>query len=110
MKRCPTCSRVYDDLNLRFCLDDGTALVNKLSDAAAPPTAVLPSSENVISTIAASAPGAPLGHYSPAPAVATGRKPSPMLWVLGGGALLLTVGVIIVAVAFLLWNKPVLAW
>lgn len=33
-----------------------------------------------------------------------------MLWVLGGGALFLTVAVIVVAVAFLLWNRPVLAW
>jgi hypothetical protein len=28
MKRCPTCQRTYADDSLRFCLDDGTVLVN----------------------------------------------------------------------------------
>lgn len=41
MKRCPTCSRVYDDLGLRFCLDDGTELVDKPSDTA-PATLAMP--------------------------------------------------------------------
>ena len=27
MKRCPTCSRVYDEDALRFCLDDGGNLI-----------------------------------------------------------------------------------
>jgi protein-export membrane protein SecD len=109
MKRCPTCSRVYDDLNLRFCLDDGTALVNKLPDSEAPPTAVL--SEPAIPTIAAAAPGVSPAYRTAAPTVAAARrKPSPMLWILGGGVLLLTVGVIVVAAVFLLWNKPVLGW
>lgn len=42
MKRCPTCSRVYDDVSMRFCLDDGTTLVNKVDATAAPPTLVMP--------------------------------------------------------------------
>jgi len=42
MKRCPTCSRVYDDLSLKFCFDDGTELVNKLPETTTPPTLVMP--------------------------------------------------------------------
>jgi hypothetical protein len=54
MKRCPTCQRAYPDDTLRFCLEDGTALVNVsaadsdatlLMDSASgepPPTEILP--------------------------------------------------------------------
>ena len=45
MKRCPACSRVYDDEGLRFCLDDGTSLVDKLPAEPIPTTLVLPASE-----------------------------------------------------------------
>jgi len=38
MKRCPTCSRVYADEGLRFCLDDGAALVSHVMSAGAQPT------------------------------------------------------------------------
>ena len=51
MKRCPTCSRVYDDLDLRFCFDDGTELVNKLPDGRAPETLHMPSPSAAQSTI-----------------------------------------------------------
>jgi hypothetical protein len=57
MKECPTCSRVYADESLRFCLDDGTSLVAAVSPGAqetlrikpprttrAKPTDVLPGS------------------------------------------------------------------
>ena len=40
MKRCPQCQRVYDDLTLNFCLDDGVWLVESLNEESA--TAVLP--------------------------------------------------------------------
>jgi hypothetical protein len=33
MKECPRCSRVYKDESLRFCLDDGAALVSEASAA-----------------------------------------------------------------------------
>jgi len=33
MKRCPTCRRAYPDDTLRFCLEDGTTLVNDTTDA-----------------------------------------------------------------------------
>jgi ketosteroid isomerase-like protein len=31
MKRCPTCQRAYADHSLRFCLEDGSALVNDVA-------------------------------------------------------------------------------
>ena len=33
MKRCPTCQRAYADPTLRYCLEDGTALINEPSSA-----------------------------------------------------------------------------
>lgn len=57
MKRCPACSRVYDDLTLRFCLDDGTELVQKSETA--PPTLAFPTSETPQSTIEAFQPPPP---------------------------------------------------
>src|SRR5436190_11161209 len=40
MKRCPICSRVYEDESLNFCLDDGEWLVEgTVADEA--PTAIL---------------------------------------------------------------------
>ncbi|HJZ82021.1 MAG TPA: hypothetical protein VKD91_16805 [Pyrinomonadaceae bacterium] len=38
MKRCPTRTRVYDGDHLRFCLDDGSPLINKTLPAYIPPT------------------------------------------------------------------------
>jgi hypothetical protein len=46
MKQCPECKREYDDDSLRFCLDDGTALVRPdASPKSADPTVVLPGKE-----------------------------------------------------------------
>ena len=38
MKECPTCSRVYADESLRFCLDDGASLISQVRAAGAQPT------------------------------------------------------------------------
>lgn len=55
--RCPECNRVYDDVGLKFCLDDGTELVSTAAESEAPPTAVMSGSEdNVPETIEASTP------------------------------------------------------
>jgi hypothetical protein len=55
--RCPECSRVYDDVGLKFCLDDGTELVPTTGESEVPPTAVMSGSEdNVPETIEASTP------------------------------------------------------
>lgn len=51
MKRCPTCSRVYDEDALRFCLDDGGNLIEMSSGEAIPPTLVMPASAEPIPTI-----------------------------------------------------------
>jgi protein-export membrane protein SecD len=105
MKRCPQCSRVYDDENLKFCLDDGTALVNKLPETTAPETAVLPSQDH-LPTIEALPPRvSPVQAATSSPA--TNRR-SHLPWLLGAGALLLLLGAGVVVVAFftLLPKKP----
>lgn len=60
VKRCPACSRVYDDVGLKFCLDDGTELVSTTAESEAPPTAVMSGSEDSVpETIEASTPVVP---------------------------------------------------
>ena len=65
MKRCPNCTRVYDGDNLRFCLDDGSPLVDKPSENAAPETLVLPSAEEHQSTFTAAQPPPPISDHIP---------------------------------------------
>jgi hypothetical protein len=56
-KRCPACSRVYDDSGLKFCLDDGTELVATTAESEVSPTAVMSGSEGDLpETIEASTP------------------------------------------------------
>lgn len=58
--RCPECNRVFEDVGLKFCLDDGTELVPATGESEAPPTAVMSGSEdNVPETIEASPPVVP---------------------------------------------------
>jgi len=104
MKRCPVCSRVYDAENLKFCLDDGTPLVNKLTETTAPETAVLPSEEH-LPTIEALPPRlSPV--QAPASSPAKSRR-SPLPWLLGAGALLLLLGAgVVIAFFKLLPKKP----
>ena len=45
LKRCPACSRVFDDVGLKFCLDDGTELISTTAESEAQPTAVISGSE-----------------------------------------------------------------
>jgi hypothetical protein len=45
MKRCPECRRGYYDDSLRFCLDDGTALLEGPSREIEAPTAIIPGFE-----------------------------------------------------------------
>lgn len=110
MKRCPTCSRVYDDVSLRFCFDDGTELVNKLPDGGAPETAVISEPQNVMPTIQAP----PSPAFAPAfqnisPTVAA-KKRRLVPWLIGGGAVLLLAAAGIVAAVMLLLPKPALNW
>lgn len=51
MKRCPKCNLEFDD-ELRFCLEDGTALVgDQISPTVASPTMVLPTREETPPTM-----------------------------------------------------------
>lgn len=104
MKRCPTCSRVYDDESLRFCFDDGTALVNKLPDGA-PETLVMPPAHDAQPTLRATPPAAaPFSSGIPPTQAAT--KPRRVWpWLLGGGALLLLIGAVAIVGAFLSYAK-----
>src|ERR1044072_2923412 len=105
MKRCPTCSRVYDDVNLRFCLGDGTELMNKVPDAGPPETAVMPGpSSSAEPTISAPPPQANpiIPPIAPTEVI---RKKSMLPWVIGAGALLLVFGVAAVAAIILLRPK-----
>jgi TolB-like protein len=47
MKKCPQCSRIYDDETLNFCLDDGEWLQEQPADEE-PPTAVFESSDAIV--------------------------------------------------------------
>ena len=69
--RCPECNRVYDDVGLKFCLDDGTELVPTTGESEVPATAVMSGSEdNVRETIEASTPVVPSPkHEIPPPIV-----------------------------------------
>ena len=58
--RCPTCGRVYDDVGLKFCLNDGVELVSTTAESEAAPTAVMSGSEDKVpETIEASTPVIP---------------------------------------------------
>lgn len=58
--RCPECNRAYDDVGLKFCLDDGAELVSTTGESEALPTAVMSGSEDSVrETIEAPPPVAP---------------------------------------------------
>jgi protein-export membrane protein SecD len=105
MKRCPTCSRVYDDVSLRFCFDDGAELVNKVPCAGAPETAIMPGPARAEPAIPAPPPQANATTPPTGPTTAI-RKKSMLPWAIGAGALLLVLGVGAVAAIILLRPKP----
>src|ERR1700682_4904375 len=85
MKRCPTCSRVYDDEGLRFCLDDGTNLVDKVPAEPIPATLVLPGSDAPVPTMKQTQPpDVPPLHDARLlpPTVAAPRRRNVLLWVI----------------------------
>lgn len=109
MKRCPTCSRVYDDVGLRFCLDDGTELVNKASETPAPQTLVMPAATENQPTIEGFQPPPP---PPPPPANVSAfqskRQRNLIIWIV-----ILGLGLPIIAGAIygtLTFNKRKLAW
>jgi preprotein translocase subunit SecD len=84
MKRCPTCTRVYDGDHLLFCLDDGSPLADKPSENPAPATLVLPSAEEHQPTITAAQPPPPVSDHIP-PTVASRSRPrrNLVVWIVG---------------------------
>lgn len=108
MKRCPACTRVYDDVGLRFCLDDGTELVNKLPETGAPETLVLPGSpESSQPTIQATPPPLAPSPAFPSPGSETTKRRRAWPWILGAGAFLLVLGAgAVVGVLLLFPKKP----
>lgn len=93
MKRCPTCNRTFTDLNLTFCVEDGTPLISV--DVADEETVVSPHGR----TADQSGPPVyqPPGSYaSPGAGVARKRRVWP--WIVGLIALfLLVVGGLVIA-------------
>src|SRR4051812_47871772 len=114
MRRCPSCQTVYTDPEQKFCLNDGTQLVEE-NAASFDPQATLvasgpPSSPNQSQPTQSSWPGQqsqggsqwsppPPPQYNPAPA----QKKSKLPWILGGLVLALVgLGIIgVIGVVFL---------
>ena len=95
VNQCPACSRVYADVGLKFCLDDGTELVPATPESDFQPTAVMSDSkENVPETIEASTPviAADAPEISEPAAVPANRSLVPLLITI---AVLLVMGVVV---------------
>jgi len=109
MKRCPTCSRVYDNLSLRFCFDDGTELVNKVPEGGAPETALMNATvDEVVPTMKAANP--PVFQNAPPSSLpAPARKRNLWPWLIGGTFGLIAIGALIV-VAIVMLTRPALKW
>ena len=83
MKRCPTCSRVYDDVSLRFCLDDGAELVNRPIESPAPQTLVMPETpENQPTIDAFQFPPPPSAPPADVSAFKNKRQRNVIVWIL----------------------------
>jgi len=91
MRKCPRCSRLYDDDNLRFCLDDGSALT---STAAIRPT------------VRAVRPAAPT-EVLPAPKSSTEPAKSLVPWAVAAAAILIAAVAVIASLSMLIFvRKP----
>ena len=108
MKRCPTCSRVYDDVTLQFCQDDGAELVNKPSEMSAPETLVMPAADENQPTISVFQPPPP--PPPPGPTVSafkSKRQRNLIIWILIIALGLPFVGGVIAA-GWVIFHKPAL--
>ena len=108
MKRCPTCSRVYDDVGLRFCLDDGTELVNKPSETPAPQTLAMPAATEPQPTVGAFQPPPPPPPPAHVSAFQSRRQRNLIIWIV-----ILGLGLPFIAgLVYGMWtvNKRKLAW
>jgi protein-export membrane protein SecD len=111
MKRCPACSRVYDDDDMRFCLDDGTTLIDRLDTADPPPTLAFSNKVPMATIEEVFRPEvAPRQHAERPPAgPAVHKKRRVLPWLLGIGALLVLGSGIVLAVLVLRPNRS-LPW
>ena len=104
IKRCPACSRVYDDENMRYCLDDGVSLVDKRTGPNDTPTVALPPPAiNVPTMKQAFRPEVPAVNPEPwQSGVSTTRQKRSLLpWLIGVIALVLLGSAVVVAVMVL---------
>jgi protein-export membrane protein SecD len=110
MKRCPACSRVYDDASLRFCLDDGTELVNKPVGTDAPQTLAMPAvAENQPTIKAFQPPPPPPAPPSTVSAFKSKRQRNIIVWILVLGlGLPFIAGA--VAAGWMIFHKPAVTW
>jgi hypothetical protein len=93
MKECPKCTRVYSDNSLRFCLDDGSALI---STAAAQPTMRIPPPVKTAlrtEVLPGSRPTAPPNNRSIVP------------WIIAGAAIVVAGIVVVVSLGILMYAK-----
>lgn len=112
MKRCPACSRVYDDDGLRFCLDDGTNLVERSPAEPVPTTLVLPPTEQPVPTMKQASPPEvpPLHDERPGPtAAAAPRKRNVWLWIIIAALLVPFVAGAVLG-GFVIFKKRALTW
>lgn len=112
MKRCPQCSRTYDDDALSFCLDDGSPLLSTSAPSSFDPSATVqyPQSRDTSPPPTIAYPGAPPPVTPPAmPPSTPAWTPMPQMqpqrrsvwpWVLGIGAVLVFVAIGLVVLVF----------
>lgn len=94
MKKCPKCSRTYGDDTLRFCLDDGSAL---MVPAAAEPTIRISSRGKTT----------PRTEVLPIPKSSTPPTRSVVPWVVAGAAIVVAGAVIMASLGILIFaRKP----
>jgi len=112
MKSCPTCNRVYDDDSLRFCLDDGTNLVNESPAEPAPTTLILPGAEDPVPTMKqAVPPDVPPLYTRPGPTTASPRgKRNILLWVIIIALLIPAVAGAVVGGLIVVYKRKPLTW
>jgi len=114
MKRCPSCQRTYTDASLKFCLEDGTPLIQDAPPALDPnatvrypvprDTAEPPPTEIYRPPSPVAPPPPPPQQWSPTPTAAPQRKSNAIWWVLGGLAVLAVMGIGFVVVLIALSN------
>ena len=108
MKGCPTCQRTYTDDEMRFCLEDGTALIRLPSAHDAEATWVMPAERGSHPPPTEASTTQQVQHQtqaSPQPPILQSvsyaqpepRKRSPLLWILAAVLLLGLSGIVVIA-------------